>query len=88
MNPNEAKLFAAQLDDGLPILDLHLFFPAEAEYELEKFLYAQSQNKVSAVRIVYGIGTGKLKEKILSILQKHPMLESVFDEGGSCIVFL
>ncbi len=87
MNPHAAKLFAAELDQRLPLLDLHLFSPTEAEYELEKFLYAQSQVGVSVVRIVYGIGTGKLKEKILTILQKHPILESVVDEGGSCIIF-
>ena len=88
MNPVDAKLFAAQLDMHLPLLDLHVFPPFEVEYELEKFLYEQSQNQVSVARIVYGIGTGKLKEKILAILNKHPMLESVFDEGASCIIFI
>lgn len=84
MNPTEAKIFAAQLDQNLPSLDLHGLYPGEALEKLELFLYQQSQ--VDAVRVIYGGGTGKLKAEVLAVLRKHPMVAKIHDEGGSVII--
>jgi len=88
MNPTEAKIFAAQLNQNLPALDLHGLYPQEALEKLELFLYQNHQAKISTLRVVYGGGTGKLKSAVLSVLHKHPMVDKIQDEGGSVIILL
>jgi DNA-nicking Smr family endonuclease len=40
------------------------------------------------VRVIYGGGKGILREKVLRYLQRHPMVDTLVEQGGSCIVFL
>jgi len=88
MDPTEAKIFAATLNQNLPTLDLHGFYPQEALDKLELFFYNNFKLKVTAVRVVYGGGTGKLKSEVLSALQKHPLIGKIYDEGPSVIIIL
>lgn len=88
MNTNEAKIFAAQLGADVPLVDLHGLYPREAEEKLEQFIFANYQVKQKTVRVVYGLGTGKLGEEILAYLQKHPLVELSVEENGSCIVIM
>jgi dsDNA-specific endonuclease/ATPase MutS2 len=88
MDTSEAKIFAAKLRQDLPELDLHKFSPALALDEMENFLYTVYQKKETAVKIVYGIGTGRLKEKVLGALRQNPLVETVVEDTGSCIVLL
>jgi len=37
-------------------------------------------------RVIFGGGTGKLREEVLDYVKKHPLVENVVDEGGSCVI--
>ena len=84
MNNQQAKIFAASLGGRMPELDLHGLYPNEALEKSELFLFANREEQ--KCRVIYGMGTGKLKQAILVYLKKHPLVEDVFDEGGSCVV--
>ena len=60
---------------------------AEAEIELENFLDTALVNGVSEVRIVHGMGTGKVRAAVHGVLRKHPHVESFrlgkYGEGES-----
>jgi dsDNA-specific endonuclease/ATPase MutS2 len=88
MDIKSAKLFAAEMDKNIPCLDLHGFYPDEAVNKLDIFLYENYSQKCSAVRVVYGGGTGRLREVILAYLSEHDLAETVKDEGGSAVVVL
>jgi len=88
MNNQQAKLFKAELDQDLPALDLHGFYPTEALEKLELFLFEKYQEKEEIIRIIYGGGTGKLRDVTLECLNKHELVDTIKDEGGSCIVLL
>lgn len=96
MNNIEAKLFSAELRDDLPSLDLHGLFPQEALEKLELFLFenqrdhfsCKSKDFLKAIRIIYGGGTGVLKTKVLEYLKNHLLVDTIKDEGGSCIVLV
>lgn len=88
MNNTSAKLFAAEIDDSLPELDLHGLYPEDALVKLDVFLYENFNKKIQAVRVIYGAGTGRLKEEVLNFLFKHGLVEEHKDEGGSVVVVL
>jgi DNA-nicking Smr family endonuclease len=88
MNQDEAKIFAAQIGANIPELDLHGLFPSEAVEKLEGFLYNNYLKKKSIVKIIYGVGTGKLKNEILSYLSGHPLIKKLTEEDGHCLVIL
>ncbi len=60
---------------------------AEAEIEVENFLDAALVAGLSEVRIVHGMGTGKVRAAVQGILKKHPHVESFrpgkYGEGES-----
>lgn len=82
------KLFAAELDSKIPELDLHGFRIDEACSKLELFLYEKYNEKKTALKIIYGGGTGKLREKVLEYLHKAPLVDTIHEQGGSCIILL
>ena len=88
MDTLSAKLFAAEIDHNLPTVDLHGLFPDEAKNKLDNFLFDSFNKKSGAIRVVYGIGTGKLKEEILLFLGKHGLVEALQDEGASAVAVL
>lgn len=88
MDTLSAKIFAAEINQNLPIIDLHGLFPDDAKNKLDNFLFENFNKKSPAIRVVYGIGTGRLKAEILAFLAKHGLVEVCQDEGGSAIVIL
>ena len=84
MDSKQAKIFAASLGAKMPELDLHGFYPDEALEELELFLFENKDKQMC--RVIYGGGTGKLREVVLMSLTKHPMVEDVVEEGSSCVI--
>ena len=86
MDNSEAKIFAARLGKKIPELDLHGFRISEALEKLELFLYEMEQNKEEIVRVIYGGGTGRLREAVLKHLGGHPLPVEISDEGGSCLI--
>lgn len=86
MNDKDMKIFAASLGADIPSLDLHGFYPSEALEKLELFLFDLYKGKNKTARVIYGGGTGKLRQAVLDYLKKHPLVEDVTEEGGSCVV--
>ena len=88
MDNTQAKIFAAELCDDLPTLDLHGFYPQEALDKLELFLFDKYEFGAQTLRIIYGGGKGILKEKVLAYLKNHSLVDTIKDDGGACIVIL
>jgi DNA-nicking Smr family endonuclease len=72
----------------LPIdgtLDLHTFRPGEVKDLLADYLNACRERGILQVRIIHGKGTGMLREKVHSILEKIPEVVSfrlAGEDGG------
>ncbi|MCF6277089.1 MAG: hypothetical protein L3J07_04630 [Candidatus Magasanikbacteria bacterium] len=84
------KIFASQINPNIDTIDLHTENSLYASMEkLDQKLYSLYQDEKEYCRIIFGIGTGKLKNETLKSLEKNPLIEHVeMDEnGGSCIVF-
>ena len=88
MDDKQAKIFAAEIGADIPVLDLHGFYPDEALDKVESFVFNMYKNKQNMGRIIYGGGIGVLRTGVLNYLQKHPLVEDVVDEGGSCLVLI
>ncbi len=88
MNKKQAKIFAAEIGADIPVLDLHGSYPSEALEQVEPFVYDMYRDKQEVGRIIYGGGAGVLRREVLDYLKKHPLVEDVVEEGGSCLVLL
>ncbi|MFH1947077.1 MAG: Smr/MutS family protein [Candidatus Magasanikbacteria bacterium] len=88
MNNKQAKIFAAEIGADIPVLDLHSLYPTEALEKIETFVFDMHKNKQDMGRIIYGGGTGVLRQEVLQYLEKHPLVEDVVEEGGSCLVLI
>ena len=88
MNNDEAKIFAAQIGAEIPELDLHGYFPVEALEKLEAFIYSSCKIKATIIRVIYGLGTGRLRQEIVNYLEVHPLIDKIVEESGSALVLL
>jgi len=73
----------------VPYIDLHgTPFLHDALEQLEKELFFFFQKGEKNVRVIHGIGTGKLADAVHEALTKNPMVVEFAEEqtGGSCIV--
>lgn len=86
MDKNSAKFFAAQIGAVIPTVDLHGFYPSEALEKLDIFIYQCVERNSDSARVVYGAGTGKLREAVLDFLKRHKTVVDYKDEGVSCII--
>lgn len=64
-------------------LDLHTFRPGEVRELLDDYLTAASEKGFREVRIIHGKGTGQLKQRVRSILERHPLVASFKQAEGS-----
>ena len=89
MTNHDAKIFAAQLRDDLPTLDLHGMYPDEAIEKLEAFLFKNcNDSDEQVIKIIYGGGTGRLGERVRGYLRKHSLVQEVIKEFGCCLVIV
>lgn len=86
---NDARNVETEEPVAIPIedsLDLHTFQPREVKDLLHDYLEAACAKGFVEVRIVHGKGTGTLRCRVLSILEKHPCVAAVRaagpEEGG------
>jgi len=89
MEKYEAQIFAAELGLKIPQLDLHEKYPEEIEDEVKGFVLEKYNLDEEMVRIIYGVGTGKMKETVLAILKKEDMksiIDTVEEKSGSCVI--
>lgn len=82
------RMFAAELSDDLLKLDLHGLRPHEVSETIDQFLYSCFRKNESAIEIIYGVGTGAMEEAVLKFLEGHPLVESVQEKSGNCLVLL
>lgn len=68
------------------VLDLHTFLPRELPALLDDYLTACLDEEIRDVRIIHGKGKGILRDRVRSLLKKHPLVESFVqappDGGG------
>jgi len=58
-------------------LDLHTFQPREVKELLDDYLEAACAKGFREVRIIHGKGQGILRERVHSILKRHPLVVSL-----------
>ncbi len=81
--------FAAEIDSHIAVVDLHEYTTLpEALEQLERKLFLLSKSGEKYIRVVYGIGTGRLGKAVHEALDKNPLVVSSkeSENGGSCIV--
>jgi DNA-nicking Smr family endonuclease len=96
-DPNEPEKSLNEPDDDwnpdaptvIPIdgvLDLHTFSPREVPGLLDDYLEACLNAGILDVRIIHGKGKGILRDRVRSILGKHPLVqawqEAPLEAGG------
>lgn len=86
MKKNDLKFFAAQLGAQIPTLDLHGFYPSDALDKMDIFIYQCVEKNVDSARIIYGGGTGKLREIVLAKLKEYKTVKKFQEDGGSVVV--
>lgn len=86
MDKNNAKFFAAEIGATIPTLDLHGFYPNDALEKLDIFIYKCVEQKADSARIIYGGGTGRLRDAVLENIKNYPIINDHKEEGGSCII--
>jgi len=89
MDKIEAKIFAAELGAAMPQFDLHEKYPHEIENDVKSFVIENYGLDKEMVRIIYGGGTGKMREAVLEILNREDMkniIVSIDVKEGSCVV--
>ncbi len=86
MKSNDLKFYAAQLGASMPTLDLHGFYPSAALDKMDIFIYQCVEKKADSARIIYGGGTGKLREAVLEKLKDYSVITGYQDESGSCVI--
>ncbi|MBU0661185.1 Smr/MutS family protein [Patescibacteria group bacterium] len=72
-------------------IDLHCTSEiGEALDQLDHELYVYVNRKERYCRVIYGIGSGRLRQAVLQLLAKNPMVRQWKEEasGGSCVVEL
>lgn len=74
------------LNGSYATLDLHGLYPEDAEIKIDLFL-TEHYKKAEPVKIVYGVGSGVLREACLEFLNKHPMIAKVVEGPGYCLAF-
>jgi DNA-nicking Smr family endonuclease len=55
-------------------LDLHTFRPSDVPALLDDYFAACRQAGIYSVRVIHGKGTGQLKQRVLAILRRHPLV--------------
>ncbi len=58
------------------VLDLHTFSPRDLPHLLEDYLAACLDFNILDVRIIHGKGKGILRDRVRSLLKRHPLVES------------
>ena len=82
-------LFAAQLNQDIPTIDLHGVGDVQSALEqLEMKLFSFYNEGQQYGRVIHGIGTGALAKAVHGVLDKNPMIRQWREEetGGSCII--
>ncbi|MBI4963812.1 MAG: Smr/MutS family protein [Desulfomonile tiedjei] len=58
------------------VLDLHTFSPKDLPQLLDDYIEACLEASILDLRIIHGKGKGILRDRLRSLLRKHPLVES------------
>jgi DNA-nicking Smr family endonuclease len=58
------------------VLDLHTFSPRDLPDLLDDYLAECLNRQILDLRLIHGKGKGILRDRVRSILKKHPLVES------------
>ena len=79
---------ALENDDKIPVIDLHESDNIDSALEqLEKELFSYYQKGEKYIKVVHGIGTGVLEEKLVEQIKLNPLIKD-FAIGKSGYLFL
>ncbi len=65
------------------VIDLHNFNPSEVAELLTEYFSECVSNGIFTLKIIHGKGTGILKKKVISFLDKSDIVESYKDDFGN-----
>ncbi|MCK9581606.1 MAG: Smr/MutS family protein [Methanoregula sp.] len=85
MNLIDAKKLAAEIDGQMPELDLHLSSADNFEYEIDAFLSRCLADNEPRAKIITGIGSGVLNERVKTILKNYDFVVETVDAPGAVI---
>lgn len=85
---SDLDLFAAQLNAYLPTIDLHHAGSVVDALEILDRELSRAIVKEKYCRIIYGVGTGALRNAVLNRLKELSFVQKVAEEesGGSCVI--
>lgn len=81
-DPDDGSASAAEEVVTLPVedsLDLHPFAPSEIPSVVEEYLEAAHAAGFREIRLIHGRGIGVQRERVRSVLGRHPMVEAFHD---------
>ncbi len=81
MSDYSSALFAAELGE-VPTLDLHGEFADNVRYTLDDFIQREVQYGSEAVKIIHGLGSGKLHDAVHKLLRTHKLVAAFRDSGN------
>lgn len=84
----DAEKFAAEIDDQMPELDLHLTQSEYFDAPVDQFLFKCSKDMEPRAKIITGIGTGALHGQVKQFLSRHNLVVTTVDQPGSIIAIL
>jgi len=81
-------IFIALSNNNILTIDLHKSDNVvNALEQLEKELFFIFKKNEKYCKVIYGVGSGVLKNKVLEALDKNPMVKDFFESAdGYCIV--
>ena len=85
--PNaECQMPNAEDPHRVPIeasLDLHTFQPCDIPSVVDEYIRAAHETGLREVRLIHGRGIGVQRGIVQSVLDKHPLVESLYDAAES-----
>lgn len=83
MNDLKTLFRVAEMDDSVPILDLHGKTVEEARQEIDYFLSDLVTKGVRIGKVIHGKGKERLLKEVPLILKGHRFIEAVHNPGGT-----
>jgi DNA-nicking Smr family endonuclease len=66
-----------------PEIDLHAFLPREIASVVEEYVNAAHAKGLRELRLVHGRGKGVQRGIVQSVLEKHPLVETFWDDASA-----
>ena len=64
-------------------IDLHTFRPRDVSSVVEEYVHEAVAIGLTEIRLIHGRGTGTQRGLVQSVLHRHPLVESFWDDPRS-----